>query len=101
MDPFAETDATLDAADRAYTQAQAAANAAKEALFDACADSVRAGRTPDSIAERLKASKTPEQLEAGLTFTAAYIRRRVRERGVAPLHGGPKPRKQPGATEEA
>jgi len=91
-----EVEALLDAADREYTEAQEAANKKKNALFAAWTTAVQAGISPDAIAERLKASKTPEQIEAGLTFTAAYIRRQARSRGAAPLRGGPKPRQGTG-----
>ncbi|WP_433329867.1 hypothetical protein [Spirillospora sp. CA-294931] len=94
MDGSARIDELLDQADDAHTAARAAEEQAREALFDACAEAVKAGQSPEHIATRLKSRKTPEQLELGYGFTAAYIRRKVRERGVAGLPTGPKPRKE-------
>ncbi|MGS2645894.1 hypothetical protein [Streptosporangium sp. G12] len=84
----------LNQADNEWTAAEEAAAKHKAALFAACAAAVRDGHTPDEIAALLKARKTPEQIEAGFTFSAAYIRRKVREIGVPALPHGPKPRKQ-------
>lgn len=92
MNPEPDALTALDTADREYTERQMATNAAKDRLFEACAAAVSAGYSPDSIADRLRNNKTPEQIKAGLTFTAAYIRRRVRDLGVGPLRSGPKKR---------
>ena len=76
---------TTDAVDQAtarYLAAAAEAEAARQALFDACADAVRGGEAPDALATR-----TP--------FTAVTIRKELRERGVERLRSGPKPRKRP------
>jgi hypothetical protein len=91
-----QADAAVEAADKAFTEAQTAADAAKELLFDACAEAVKAGRTADQLEAKLKSTKTPEQIKAGLAFTGAYIRRKVRERGVERLRSGPKPRAEIG-----
>lgn len=80
----------FDAADRAYTERQQAADAAKEELFDACAAMVQRGYSAEAVADRNKANKKPGEEVAGLTFTATYLRRKVRERGVARLRSGPK-----------
>lgn len=84
--------ADLDAAERDYTRHQMAADAAKERLFDASAAMVQKGRSPEAVAARIKANKQPEEVDAAPSFTAAYIRRQVRDRGVAPLRSGPKKR---------
>lgn len=84
--------ADLDAAERDYTKLQLAANAAKERLFDASAAVVEQGKSPEAVADRIKANKMPEEEDAGLNFTAVYIRKQVRARGVAPLRSGPKKR---------
>lgn len=83
----------LNQADDRWTAAEEAAAAAKAELFEACAEAVRNGKTPDEIALHLRARKTPEQLEARFTFSAAYIRRKVREGGVEALRSGPKSKK--------
>lgn len=72
----------LTAASRRYQKLQAAADQAKTAFFDLCAEHVKAGReTADTIAPR--------------TFpTAVTIRKELRARGVEPLPRGPK-RPQP------
>lgn len=93
MDDLAEALARVKAADLAFAEQQTAANNLKTKLFDECADAIRAGATADVIEAKLKEGKTPKQIEDGLTFTAAYIRRKARDRGVAPQRGGPKPRK--------
>lgn len=85
----------LDEADDRWAAAEAVAAALKAELFEACAEAVRDGRTPDEIALHMRARRSPEQIGAGLSFSGAYIRRKVREIGVAALPGGPKPRKQP------
>ncbi|MGI5485178.1 hypothetical protein [Microtetraspora malaysiensis] len=72
-----------DASNR-YLADQAIADKSKEALFDAWVDAVKGGNTPEQIAQHC-------------TFTAAYVRRIVRERGAPPMQRGPKPRKQPAA----
>ncbi|MFF3443622.1 hypothetical protein [Streptosporangium sp. NPDC002721] len=82
----------LDQADNEWTAAEETAANRKSALFNAFAAAVRDGHTPDDIAAHLKARKTPEQIEAGYTFSAAYIRRKVREIGVPALPPGPQPR---------
>lgn len=84
--------ARLDEADDRWSAAEQAAADLKDALFQACAEAVQAGHTPDEIAERLRARKTPQQIEAGFTFSGSYIRRIVRRRGITPLPSGPKPR---------
>ena len=84
----------LDLAHEAWMAARQDADAAKAEFFEACADAVGDGHAPDEIAARQKARKTPEQIDAKFTFSAAYIRRMVRNIGVAALPGGPK-RKQP------
>lgn len=92
-DPDPWTD--VDAAEREYTKLQMAADAAKGRLFDACASAVQNGHSAEAAADRIKANKTEEERAAGgdrLNFTATYIRRQVRERGVAPLRSGPKKR---------
>lgn len=89
----ADLDQALDQADDDFVAKQTAADAAKARLFDAAAAAAAAGRSPEEIADRLRARKTPEQLAAGLSFSVSYIRRQVRERGVAPKRTGPKPRK--------
>ncbi|NJP27086.1 hypothetical protein FLW53_23375 [Microbispora sp. SCL1-1] len=76
-----ELTAVATASER-YLASQAAADADKEALFAAWVAAVQAGRTPEQIAQHC-------------TFTAAYVRRIVRERGAPPLPRGPKSRKQP------
>jgi len=91
---LAEARAKVKAADRAFVELQTAATKAKVELFDACAEAIQAGDTADAIEDQLKDGKTPEQIRDGLAFTAAYIRRKARDRGVAPQRGGPKPRKQ-------
>lgn len=83
----------LNEADNQWAAAEEAAAQRKADLFSAFAEAVRDGHTPDEIAAHLKARKTPEQIEAGLTFSAAYIRKKVRETGVPALPHGPKPRK--------
>ncbi|MFI6496863.1 hypothetical protein [Nonomuraea typhae] len=85
----------LELADDQWTAAEEAAATLKANLFQAFADAVREGHTPDDLAARLKARKTAEQIDAGLTFSGAYIRRKVREIGAPALPTGPKPRKQP------
>ncbi|MFD1546963.1 hypothetical protein [Nonomuraea guangzhouensis] len=85
----------LDQADDQWTAAEETAAKLKAELFEAFAAAVRDGNTPDDLAARLKSRKTPEQVEAGLTFSGAYIRRKVREIGIPALPTGPKPRKQP------
>lgn len=91
MSDLDRLDAALDQADDAYVAAQAAADAAKAALFDACAAAAAAGRSAEEIAEHLKARKTPAEAEAGYFFSVAYLRRQIRDRGVAPLRTGRKP----------
>jgi predicted GIY-YIG superfamily endonuclease len=83
----------VGSAGKEFAELQTLANEAKQLLFDACADAVRAGDTPDKLAAWLRSNKTPEQIEAGLSFTSAHLRKKIRERGVAPLRTGPKPRK--------
>jgi hypothetical protein len=80
----------LDEADDRWTAAEETAAALKAELFEACAQAVRDGHTPDEIAAHMRSRKTPAQIKAGFTFSAAYIRRKVREIGVAALRGGPK-----------
>lgn len=92
MTPEEDPWADVDAAEREYTRLQMAANAAKERLFDAVASAVGNGYSPEVAADRIKANKRPEEAEAGLSFTAAYLRKQVRNRGVAPLRSGPKKR---------
>lgn len=75
-----EADAKVELATTRYQKAKEEADAALDDLFDAYADAARAGRTADELAARG-------------TFTASYIRRKLRERGVEPKKGGPKPRK--------
>ncbi|MGK5551105.1 hypothetical protein ACSNOI_05770 [Actinomadura kijaniata] len=62
-------DAELTLAVARYKDALEQEEAARAALFDAAAAAVRAGRTP-------------EELAAELPFSAADIRRQVRERGA-------------------
>ncbi|GAA1598738.1 hypothetical protein GCM10009678_94640 [Actinomadura kijaniata] len=62
-------DAELALAVARYKDALEQKEAARAALFDAAAAAVRAGRTPEELA-----AETP--------FSAADIRRQVRERGV-------------------
>jgi hypothetical protein len=92
MDETAQADAAVIAAERTFAEHLIAANDAKAALFDAYAQSVKAGRTPEDLATRATERRTPEEIKAGATFSAAYIRRQIRERGVGPLRTGPKPR---------
>jgi hypothetical protein len=47
----------------------------------------------------MRSRKSPEEVEAGYTFSGAYIRRMVRNIGVTALRGGPKARKTPPAGE--
>lgn len=84
--------AELDSVAAEYAALQGKANAAKQRLFDAAAACARMGLSAESIADRIKANKQPEEAEAGLNFTAAYLRKQVRNRGVAPLRSGPKKR---------
>ncbi len=66
-----------------YTELQGQADQAKEALFDVCADRVRAELdTPDTLATRT-------------AFTAVTIRKALRDRGVQALPRGPKTRRKP------
>lgn len=76
-----EADAKVKLATSRYRDLDEQAEAAKEALFDAYADAARAGRTADDLA-------------ADSPFTAGYIRRKVRERGVERARGGPKPKRK-------
>lgn len=92
MDEIAQADAAAVAAEQTFAERLTAANEAKRALFDAYAQLVKVGRTPEDLAARAKERRTPEEIEEGATFTAAYIRRQVRDRGVGPLRTGPKPR---------
>ncbi|MFI6594939.1 hypothetical protein ACIBHX_01755 [Nonomuraea sp. NPDC050536] len=85
----------LEQADDQWTAAEETAAKLKAELFDAFAEAVREGHTPDDLAARLKARKTPKQVDAGLTFSGAYIRRKVRESGAPALRTGPKPRLKP------
>lgn len=80
----------LDALDRRFTEDQMQAAASKKALFEGWAEAVKAGHSPETIAARLRDGKTEEQIQAGTTFTAAYIRKIVRQHGAAPLPTGPK-----------
>lgn len=75
-----EADAKVTLATTRYEKTKEEADAALEDLFAAYADAARAGRTADELA-------------AHGTFTASYIRRKLRERGVEPRKGGPKPRR--------
>lgn len=90
----------LEQTDDQWTAAEEAAAKLKEQLFEAFAEAVREGHTPDELAARLKARKTPTQIDAGLTFSGAYVRRKVREIGIPALPTGPKPRKTPPADPE-
>ncbi|WP_030172073.1 hypothetical protein [Spirillospora albida] len=74
-----EAQAKVELATTRYTKAKAEAEAALEDLFDAYAVAAQAGRTADDLAKNG-------------TFTASYIRRKLRERGIEPRKGGPKPR---------
>ncbi|MBD2900072.1 hypothetical protein ABT299_30105 [Spirillospora sp. NPDC000708] len=74
-----EADARVELAETRYLKAKKEADALLEDLFTAYVDAANAGRTADQLAK-------PE------TFTAGYIRRKLRERGVEPRKGGPKPR---------
>ncbi|WP_067459279.1 hypothetical protein [Actinomadura macra] len=74
-----EADAKVELATTRYNKAKADADAALEDLFTAYVDAATKGRTADELAQ------------AG-TFTASYIRKKLRERGVEPRKGGPKPR---------
>ncbi|MFC9973514.1 hypothetical protein ACFVH6_21730 [Spirillospora sp. NPDC127200] len=76
-----EARAKVDLANTRYLKAKAEADQAANDLFDAYANAARAGHTADSLAQ-------------DTAFTAAYIRKQLRARGVEPRKGGPKPRKQ-------
>lgn len=69
--------ARLDAATERYERSAQQAEKDKNELFDAMAETARRGASPEEIAAR-----TP--------FTPAYVRRKLRERGVPPLPPGPK-----------
>lgn len=73
----------VSAANQRYTASQKTADQDKEALFGTWVTAVKAGHTPEQIAQHCD-------------FTAAYVRRIVRERGAPPLPRGPK-RRQPAA----
>ena len=77
---MSELAAVTEASTR-YLAKQEAADHDKEALFATWVTAVQA-------------CHTPEQIAAACTFTAAYVRRIVRERGAPPLPRGPKPRSQ-------
>ena len=74
-----EADARVELAETRYLKAKEEADSRLEDLFNAYVEAAKAGRTADQLAK-------PE------TFTAGYIRRKLRERGVEPRKGGPKPR---------
>ncbi|TDC65933.1 hypothetical protein E1200_17535 [Actinomadura sp. GC306] len=76
-----EAEAKVKLATTRYRDLAEQAEAAKEALFDAYAEAAHAGSTADELA-------------AEAPFTAGYIRRRIRERGVEPARGGPKRRRK-------
>ena len=84
----------IDKADDQWTAAEETAAKLKADLFDAFAQAVREGHTPDAIAARQRSRKTTEQIDAGLSFSGAYIRRVVRKIGAPALRTGPKS-KQP------
>jgi hypothetical protein len=67
----------VDQADKQYRASKAAADRDKEALFETWVNAARAGHTADHIAARS-------------AFTAAHIRRILRDRGIEPLPPGPK-----------
>lgn len=77
-----EAAAKVELATTRYEQAKAEAEARLDDLFAAYANAAKAGVSPDELAKRG-------------TFTASYIRRKVRERGVEPGKGGPKPKPKP------
>src|SRR5690606_6091397 len=62
----------VDQADKQYRASKAAADRDKEALFETWVNAARAGHTADHIAARS-------------AFTAAHIRRILRDRGIEPL----------------
>ena len=64
-------------AERRYKSAQEKTEAAREAMFQVWVAAVMSGLSPEDIA-------------AYSDFSAAYIRRTVRERGVEPLPPGRK-----------
>lgn len=64
-----EADARVELAETRYLKAKKEVDALLEDLFGAYADATAAGRTADQLAK-------PE------TFTADYIRKKLRERGV-------------------
>ncbi|MBT2208716.1 MULTISPECIES: hypothetical protein [Actinomadura] len=74
-----EADARVELAETRYLQAKEEADTRLNDLFSAYVDAANAGRTADQLAK-------PE------TFTAGYIRKKLRERGVERRKGGPKPR---------
>lgn len=69
----------VELANARFVELKAQLDDAQKDLFAACAEAVRVGSTPERLAEKS-------------AFTAAYIRRKIRDRGVAPLRTGPKPR---------
>ncbi|QXJ19950.1 hypothetical protein AGRA3207_000567 [Actinomadura graeca] len=75
-----EVDARVELAETRYLKAKKEADALLEDLFSAYVDAADAGRTADQLAK-------PE------IFTAGYIRKKLRERGVEPRKGGPRARK--------
>ena len=76
-----ELETVANASER-YRTSQKAADEDKAALFDTWVSAVTAGSTPEQIAQHCD-------------FTAAYVRRIVRERGVPPLPRGPKRKSDP------
>lgn len=73
MDPM---DA-LDQATSRYRDTEAAHDEARNAATQAVVEALRAGKRPTDVADR-----SP--------FTAAYVRRIARERGIEPARPGPK-----------
>ena len=72
----------IAAASKRYLKLQAAADQAKAAFYDLCAEQVKAGLdTADTIAPRSFS-------------TAVTIRKELRARGVEPLSRGPRTREQ-------
>ncbi len=67
-------------ANRQYMSSKAKTDAEKEALFDTWVAAAMSGYSPEEIAQ-------------SCDFSAVYIRRVVRERGVEPSSRGPKPKK--------
>lgn len=73
MDPMTN----LDHATARYRQAKAAYEEARDAAADAVAEALRAGQRPTDVTER-----SP--------FTAAYVRRIARDKGIERAKPGPK-----------